>query len=403
MRLYFLLFIALLGCWSCESVSNNHQEQQETTQLSGGHTEAKAEQPPVPITPSEAGKRHHDFAALLAAMPQRARHDSARAVATIPCVEEGIKEMQLRWQKLNDTYLHPLQQWAKKHIPDLHAHDGTLFYPFSGPDILNAQVLFPHCRTYVLVGLERPGHLPGDYWGRQEAFYCRYFQDVHGALEDLFVRNYFITSYMSSDLYRSAQGVLPLVVLFLVRQGNDILHIEDVYLENDSLRLVEHQTKITDMRPVGVKVSFKHPEKNYPQVVYYFGVDLSDKSLQKKQAWVKFVKQQSDKIAYMKAASYVLFNPNFETVKSLLLDDCSAIVQDDTGLRWSEWSKRKDWKIELYGKYARPIRDFGKYTYQADLEALYDSLKPQPLTFPYGYHWRDGNSSLLVGRKQTQP
>ncbi|GIV39710.1 MAG: hypothetical protein KatS3mg033_1510 [Thermonema sp.] len=396
MKFYNLLFIALLGCLGCNSATDERKAEEGAQEAA-----ARMTAPELPVfEPSAAGKRYHDFAALLAAMPQRVQNDSARAIAGLPCVQTAIETMDARWQQLNTTYLMPLQQWAKQQVADLHRHEGTLFYPFSGPDILNAQVLFPACRTYVLVGLERPGYLPDDYMGRSETFYCRYFQDVERALEDLFVRNYFITSYMSSDLYRSAQGVLPLLVLFLVRQGNDILHVEDVYLENDSLRTVPHRERPDDRRPLGVKVSFKHPERAYAQTVYYFGVDLSDKSLQKKPAWVAFVKQQPNKIAYMKAASYVLFNPGFETVKSLLLDECSAIVQDDTGLRWAEWSKRKDWKISLYGKYARPIRDFGKYTYQTDLEALYDSLQPPALGFPYGYHWRDGNSSLLVGRRQ---
>lgn len=404
MKLRFLLFFTvLLGCWACEDTPERAQSQQEARQLASDTTSHAEEALALSAKPSESGKKHHDFAALLAAMPQRVNNDSVRLVAQLPCVQAMMEEMQTRWLKLQEVYLFPLQQWAKRHIPDLHAHQGTLFYPFSGPDILNAQVLFPHCRTYILVGLERPGYLPTDYFGRQEAFYCRYFQDVKRALEDLFVRNYFITSYMSSDLYRSAQGVLPLIVLFLVRQGNDILNIEDVYLDNGGLRMTEHRATGREGRPLGVKVVFKHMDKDYPQVIYYFGIDLSDKSLQKKQAWVEFVKRQKGKIAYMKAASYVLFNPNFEIVKSLLLDECSAIVQDDTGLRWAEWSKRKDWKVELYGKYARPIRDFGAYTYQKDLEALYDSLQPEPLGFPYGYHWRDGSSSLLVGRKQAQP
>jgi hypothetical protein len=36
----------------------------------------------------------------------------------------------------------------------------TVFYPFSGPDILNALAFFPDGTEYIMFGLESPGRIP---------------------------------------------------------------------------------------------------------------------------------------------------------------------------------------------------------------------------------------------------
>ena len=54
--------------------------------------------------------------------------------------------------------------------------------------------------------------------------------------------------------------------------------------------------------------------------------------------------------------------------------------------------------MRLFGRYARPIRDFN-YGYQHDLAAAYrTSGKVADLPFPFGYHWQDGRSGLILAR-----
>jgi hypothetical protein len=55
-------------------------------------------------------------------------------------------------------------------------------------------------------------------------------------------------------------------------------------------------------------------------------------------------------------------------------------------------------EVRLFGRYARPIRDFN-YGYQHDLAAAYrTSSKVADLPFPFGYHWQDGRSGLILAR-----
>jgi hypothetical protein len=86
------------------------------------------------------------------------------------------------------------------------------------------------------------------------------------------------------------------------------------------------------------------------------------------------------------------------------LEDTNIIFQDDTGVPYRDYVAAGNWDIKLYGKYARPIADFGNYTFQPDLrDAFKDSSKVTRINFPYGYHWRSDNASLLVARRNNNP
>ena len=100
----------------------------------------------------------------------------------------------------------------------------------------------------------------------------------------------------------------------------------------------------------------------------------------------------------MKSASYLLHTEHFSTMRSIILEASSVILQDDSGLPYRLLS-RPEWQVTLFGRYGRPIADFN-YGFQPDLEAAYADAPPLPFTF--GYHWRDGNSGVMLAVRQTR-
>jgi hypothetical protein len=73
-----------------------------------------------------------------------------------------------------------------------------------------------------------------------------------------------------------------------------------------------------------------------------------------------------------------------------------VLVQDDTGIPYRVLTE-SGWQVRLYGDYEKPVRDFGSFGYQRDLESAYRSGKTAGrLPFPFGYHWSNGKSTLMI-------
>lgn len=309
------------------------------------------------------------------------------------------------WENLEKKYLSKIRAWRDREIPDMNREGSTVFYPFSGPDILNAYNLFPNADNFILFGLEMPGSLEKDLYTKNDKFIDAYFSDVRNALEDIFARNYFITSYMGSDLYRRAYGVAPLMSIFLVRTGNEIVSVQRVGIDKNAQPIFKdiYGTK-ADTTYFGLLFEVKNKNRKKIQKIYYFWGDVSDMALLKKPQFDQFIRSFPNKVGYLKSASYVLFNPNFQIIKKILLEDTYAIFQDDTGVPYRDFVAAGNWDIQLYGKYSRPIADFGSYTYQPDLrDAFKDTSRVKKINFPYGYHWRTDGASLIVARRNSNP
>ena len=58
--------------------------------------------------------------------------------------------VQQNWQQYQTQIGAPMARWASRELP---AFDGTVFYPFSGPDFATVSQLFPNAKRYVLVAM----------------------------------------------------------------------------------------------------------------------------------------------------------------------------------------------------------------------------------------------------------
>lgn len=305
-------------------------------------------------------------------------------------VKTHYTQFNQNWQKLEDRHLGKMPAWRDAELKEFQNEGRTLFYPFGGPDFLNAYTFFPNCDNYLMFGLEPNGKLVD-----LDKMPATYLPSLRKALEDLFLRNYFITSYMSSDLW--GKGVLPLINIFLARKGNSIISMNRFYLDGEGKpQLIDlEDTKSYQGKVTGITIEFINKDKAKAQRLYYFSQDVEDKQLAKLPELAKFVRSFDNKITFIKSASYILHNTNFVTMKELVLET-DAILQDDTGVRYEELVEA-GWKVQLYGKYAKPIADFGGYTYQPALQKAFTTQKDKvkSLNFTYGYHYKTGNTSLL--------
>ena len=66
---------------------------------------------------------------------------------------EYKQSMDANWKKMSDTRLSKIATWEKDVFSKSIEDSLTLFYPFSGPDFLHANFLFPRAPKYFLAAL----------------------------------------------------------------------------------------------------------------------------------------------------------------------------------------------------------------------------------------------------------
>ena len=315
--------------------------------------------------------------------------------------QEHIKLLSESWNQLDQSRLSKIRPWRDQEIGHLNKEQHNLFYPFSGPDFLNAFLYFPNCDNYLMFGLEPIGELP-TFKADDKKFMKQYFYRSREALAELLKRNYFITSFMSGDLNTaSLKGVLPLMSIFLARTGSKIVKVERIVFDTEGNRKVVPITVPTDKDRTLLHIEFIGEGKTKSQNIYYFGSDIQEKFVEKKKHFVNFIKSFDKKIALIKSASYLPHYEIFTTIRNIILDETTAVLQDDTGVPYSYY-KKQGWNVQLYGKYAAPVSDF-KSGYQADLRDAFKTDKTvKKLDFTYGYHWKTDNTSLLFCQKPKQ-
>src|SRR5262245_10907114 len=156
----------------------------------------------LPLMPREgrgAGNEQAEFnrratatAQLLAGITPNPADPALNRLMELDAWKEHQKWMTSQWAQVRGR-LGVMESWRDQEIKVAGAAKKTLVYPFSGPDFLNAYVLFPDHARYVFFSLERPGAMP-DLESVTVIQFTKLLADVRSAFRDIFERNYFITS-----------------------------------------------------------------------------------------------------------------------------------------------------------------------------------------------------------------
>lgn len=297
--------------------------------------------------------------------------------------KEHSKIMTAQWQALEKQRLSVMRTWRQQEIGDEIYSCDTMLYPFSGPDFLNMYILFPGCNTYVLFGLEHPGSVPPFELMNQQQL-TQYFNSVRAATTDLIIRNYYITAKMDAQLNTPhLKGVTPLLLAAIASQNAYVLSVD--YNTGTNVR--------------GVVITFVNPESRIVQRLYYFSQNATNVHLKDKPQFLQFVEKDKRSFTLIKSASYLLHDPQFTMVRDSIIKSTTLLIQDDTGVPYKHIKK---WDIAPYGIYQRPISAFN-YGYQPDLATFYQQSTPKSLPFSFGYHWEQGQSGLVIARKNKLP
>jgi hypothetical protein len=319
------------------------------------------------------------------------------AVAAKPEWQAWQREFDHQWTQATTDRFAKIAAWRTSELTAATGGCGTLMYPFAGPDILNALLFFPDCKRYVMFGLEQPGTLPPIDQLPPDRL-ARLLNETRQALNDLLERNYFITSHMMKDTAApELRGVLPLMAVILVRMQAHIVSVRELEID-DAGQLVARQPAAKDRHPINaLEVVFARPDHE-PQTAVYFRAQAEDAAIGKRPGVLAFLKQDAPYPTFLKSASYLLHGADFSMVRQIVLTQSRLVLEDDSGVPL-RYFKSREWTVTYYGKYAKPVKDFN-YGFQEDMAKIYaDGKAVKPLPFSFGYHWKDGASSVLLAVK----
>lgn len=329
-------------------------------------------------------------------------NDVARFLAGLPPPPESPLAplaAERQWQRyarsLDDAFkrvethqLAKIRIWSARNLPKTRS---TLLYFFSGPDFLYANAFFPKVETYVLAGLEPVGTPPDPL--KLKGHLPAGLRQIQASMSSILSYSFFRTKDMKKQLQSGyLDGTLPILYVFLARTGNALLDVELVDVDETGA-VLKAEGKSTAGTAHGAKIRFKSPDGT-AKTLYYFSTNLANDGVAKS-GFLTFCQKLTPADAFIKSASYLLHESYFSRVRDFLLENATAIVQDDSGipLRYFE---PKVWDLRPFGRYAGPIRLFaGRH------QKAYASLfkVSTPLDFGVGYRWRANESNLLLAIK----
>jgi hypothetical protein len=297
------------------------------------------------------------------------------------------------WHELRVNRLQLMDAWAKTELAEERKTNLDIFYPLSGPDILHANVFFPDAKRYHLYALERNGALP-DLNSMDKKEIENYLTDINSSLQDVFIRSYFITHKMMNALTATkVNGTLPLICVFLVRTGHEIINVQYFHLNDDGTESPLNKDSLGTHHNDLVKVYFKNNKNTSVQMVSYMKCDLSDNAYSKNSALKNYFTKMPQSATYLKSASYLLHYAFFNSFRNVILTKSKSILEDDTGIPYKYLPKDK-WDVLLYGTYVNPVSDFSG-VFQPDLLKAYKDNNPKKLPFSLGYHWGTNQQNLI--------
>jgi len=339
---------------------------------------------------------------FIAGLPQR-DSNSFTAFEKDNYWKEYKVSMDTNWNKMFRDRLEKMQAWEDSTFSTSLNDSLPVFYPFSGPDFLHAHYLYPDAKEYILAALEPIIEVPPlDTLSITER--DKFLDSLGHSLRDIFNKSYFITTHMKKDL-KQIKGVLPALYFFIERSGHELLDHRFITLDSTGF---ETEVKINQLhwkKTPGVKIIFRNTQTREVKTLFYFSVSISDQGLKERPELVQFINQRAPFNTFVKSASYLMHNPPFKMVKELILTNTESLFQDDTGIPYRDFKKRLDMDWQLYGEYAKPVKDFGDEKFQFDLDSLYKSSKNRrEIPFSLGYHWGSKKQNyMLIKRIRIHP
>lgn len=357
--------------------------------------------PPPEVIPEITNRSNNDVSRYIAGL-QPTEGNTVKQELYTEAWKKYAADQDKKWAQLNENHFAAMHQFTSSELQEINSTQDTIFYPFSGPDFLNATTFFPDAKTYVMMALEPPGSLPVlDNFEKDSL--TNYFNSINKSLHAILNFSFFRTLSMEEDFAtKELNGAVQLISIFMQRSGHSIQAIEEVSIDSSGTLILSGSPSFS-AGTKGLHITCINNKSNKIKEVYYFSCDISDLGLSKNKRLHAFLKQLPTVTTYLKSASYLLHKPYFSVVRKIVLDKSMYVLQDDSGIP-ARFYTSETWNHQYYGTYDAPINLFRNFL-QKDLKLAYDSLEKtniKPLNFGIGYDYKLNESNLMLFSKKTK-
>lgn len=301
------------------------------------------------------------------------------------------KRANIAWANYEKRIGQPLLAWAAQEV--CYPGGDTVFYPFSGPDFLTIERIYPNSGHYVLVAMQKA--MKPSYPEKMSIKQRQAFEEKLGAAWQKFgILGYFITEDLDKDQRdkTGSLGVTNILMAFAARLGYEVMEVMPLGFN----------TVKNEWEPLAVEVQWKSVrlllQKDGRKVTLdYLSMDLSDEGLKTQTSQKAWLKRVASEPTLLKAASHLLQDSNFITMRDILVSSSPTVIQDETGLDYTYL--RKIGEVKLYGNFTRPLGIF-KRTQPALAAAYKNEKSPGELPFAFSYLKKSEKRSIQIARRQ---
>ncbi len=315
-------------------------------------------------------------------------------------------DLTLAFNTFNNERVTKIDSFRQTYLNDANEDIKTLFYPYSGPDFINARLFFPNADTIIMAALEPIGEIP-DFSGFSEYQLSNYFEQIISSLRNILNQGYFITKKMkvqyTGSTKDSISGVLPIIFVFMIHSGCQVLDVQKITIDkNGNVMNLSSETEIVedpkDEFILGVKIDYYAKHENKIKTMFYFSHDIGEPQIDETPEFLTFLGNRNINVTFLKAASYL--NIWFAKIRNITLEKSDYILQDDSGIP-IKYIDTTIWDIKLFGTYTKTLDMFRDY-FQSKLRDLYkqEAENVIPLHFSTGYNGTFEESNLQLFTKK---
>ena len=327
-----------------------------------------------------------------AAPPLQGKYQVSAAItsAAFPFLTaENKKLADESWAIYQNDHGQPIKEWAKNEVR--FERTGTVFYPFSGPDFVTANQLYPDADRYVMVAMQAAGEpalLAPMSPERAQHFQTKFLREWKRFAYNAF----FITAELEADRFaKSAHiGITTILTTFALYTGYDVAELYPIAYDPASGQFIKAQGPWNSVRLV--------LKKNGKTVALdYVSLDLSDQNLLVNEPMRGWLSHMTQHPMLIKAASHLLQDGNFIVLRDMITKNAPVVVQDETGVDYAQLKKIGN--VQLYGGFSLPFEQFSPHKQQSLAQAYKQATDVEPIPFAFSYNKEHERRSVQIVRR----
>jgi hypothetical protein len=297
-----------------------------------------------------------------------------------------------------------------------------LVYPFGGGDLMSALTAYPDATTITTLSLE----LAGDPRRLPTLTDAKVLKQSLLAVAEASASTLVSGDSLSKNLSKVQRGELPgqlsmhlmglglfdyepVSVRFFRVETDGSLHYytlaEVTALESEKASSLKSDWKSPDFSPAFANVEVQFVPRGKPdaprRVHRHIGADLSNDGAGKAPGVLAHLAAKGRVASMTKAASYLLWQPNFSKVRDWLVASSVYMVSDSTGVPPRYW-KKAGCSLETFGSFQKSFLGAQEST-QEEFRTAFEHAKKVPMRFGYPDGSPEKRSHLMVVRCEATP